>query len=48
MESARETMKGLTEPAASLRKNIPGVYDAYVAMSKEVIATARCRRSLRS
>ena len=38
MESARETIKGLAEPAARLRKNIPEVYDGYVAMTKAVIA----------
>jgi AhpD family alkylhydroperoxidase len=37
MESARETMKSLSEPAARLRKNVPDVYDAYVAMSKAVM-----------
>ena len=38
METARETMKGLTEPAARLRKDIPEVYEAYIAMTKAVIA----------
>jgi AhpD family alkylhydroperoxidase len=38
MESARDIAKGLTEPAARLRKNIPAVYDAYGAMSKAVLA----------
>ena len=38
MDSARETMKGLAEPAARLRRNIPEVYDGYIAMSKAVIA----------
>jgi AhpD family alkylhydroperoxidase len=38
METARETIKGLTEPAARLRKDIPEVYDAYIAMTKAVIA----------
>jgi AhpD family alkylhydroperoxidase len=37
MESARETLKGLTEPGARLRKNVPEVYDGYVAMTKAVI-----------
>jgi AhpD family alkylhydroperoxidase len=38
MDSARETMNGLTEPAARLRKNIPEVYEGYVAMTKAVMA----------
>jgi len=38
MEIGRETMKGLAEPGARLRKNVPEVYDAYVAMTKAVIA----------
>jgi AhpD family alkylhydroperoxidase len=38
MESARDTLKHLTEPAARLRKSVPEVYDAYSAMSKAVIA----------
>ena len=37
METARATMKGLTEPAARLRKDVPEVYDAYIAMTKAVI-----------
>jgi AhpD family alkylhydroperoxidase len=38
MESARDTAKSLTKPAARLRKNIPGVYDAYGAMSETALA----------
>jgi AhpD family alkylhydroperoxidase len=38
MESARATAKGLTGPAARLRRNIPGVYEAYGAMAAAVIA----------
>jgi AhpD family alkylhydroperoxidase len=38
MESARDIAKGLAEPAARLRKNVPAVYDAYGAMSKAVLA----------
>jgi AhpD family alkylhydroperoxidase len=38
MESARDIAKGLTQPAAQLRKSIPGVYDAYGAMSEAVLA----------
>jgi AhpD family alkylhydroperoxidase len=36
MESARDIAKGLTQPAAHLRENIPAVYDAYGAMSEAV------------
>jgi AhpD family alkylhydroperoxidase len=38
MENARDIAKGLTQPAARLRKNIPAVYDAYGAMSSAVLA----------
>jgi AhpD family alkylhydroperoxidase len=38
MESARDIAKGLAQPAARLRKNIPAVYDAYSAMSSAVLA----------
>ena len=38
METARETAKGLAEPAARLRKGIPEVYDGYGAMSRAAIA----------
>ncbi|HEX4679263.1 MAG TPA: carboxymuconolactone decarboxylase family protein [Gaiellaceae bacterium] len=38
MESARDIAKGLAQPAARLRKNIPAVYDAYGAMSEAVFA----------
>jgi AhpD family alkylhydroperoxidase len=38
MESARATTKGLTGPAARLRKSIPDVYEAYAAMAAAVIA----------
>jgi AhpD family alkylhydroperoxidase len=34
MDTARETAKGLAEPAARLRRELPEVYDAYNAMSK--------------
>jgi AhpD family alkylhydroperoxidase len=37
MESARDIAKGLAQPAARLRKNIPAVYDAYGAMSTAVL-----------
>jgi AhpD family alkylhydroperoxidase len=38
MESARDIAKGLAQPGARLRKNIPAVYDAYAAMSSAVLA----------
>jgi AhpD family alkylhydroperoxidase len=38
METARDTAKGLTQPAGRLRKSIPDVYDAYGAMSQAVLA----------
>jgi AhpD family alkylhydroperoxidase len=38
MESARDIAKGLAQPGARLRKNIPAVYDAYAAMSSAALA----------
>ena len=34
MDSARQTAKELTEPAARLRRAIPEVYEGYVSMSR--------------
>jgi hypothetical protein len=30
MDRAHDVLTGLREPAAQLRKNIPGVYEAYI------------------
>jgi AhpD family alkylhydroperoxidase len=37
MDTARETLEQLNEPAARLRKHVPDVYDAYRALSRAAI-----------
>jgi AhpD family alkylhydroperoxidase len=38
MDRAHDVLTGLREPSAGLRKNIPGVYDAFIATEKAALA----------
>ena len=38
MGQAKETLDGLKEPTRALRSQVPGVFDAYGAMGKTVMA----------